>query len=230
MSVPWSHLLVCECAAAAGCCVLVRVYRGWRITAEAWIRDWALSIFNAASESAPHAGMDLNDAVFFDMRESCTCHWCSSCCFDPAVDLCVLSAGRPVGAFVRGEPGRFIGSPLSFLRPWHTHALRGREGGSLKGTRNCTNTFIHWILGRILMVQMFLLCLVRATGISGTMRSAPKNRTSTSWQSTAPPYRRKEWVRNTHTHTHTLTLKHFGATWLDSRGLWSLSAVLVFLF
>lgn len=40
-----------------------RVYRGWKIIANTRIRDWALSVFNSALQSASYVEVDLNDGV-----------------------------------------------------------------------------------------------------------------------------------------------------------------------
>lgn len=62
--------------------------------------------------------------------------------------LCAF-VGRSVCAFVTRERRRFIWSPFSFLRPWHTHALHCWEGRFLKAMRkslqiNTQSTGLHF--------------------------------------------------------------------------------------
>lgn len=105
-------------------------------------------------------------------------------------------AGRPVGAFVAGEPGRFLRGSVPVLRCRHTHALPCWKGNSYTTKKNNSHLWCVAPKGSKSAV------IFRGTEISGTMRSARKNPTSTTWQSTAHSRLRKEWVRNKNTYSN----------------------------
>lgn len=101
--------------------------------------------------------MDLNDCVFLILGN--VVHVVDAevfyfYFFHLYLSWCVF-VGRSVSASVTREPGWFFRSPLSVLRPRHTHALPCREGGSLKAARPSLNMKLTVML----LLQSLLLSM-----------------------------------------------------------------------